>query len=385
MVVTKHYCKLLALLGWLWVSSAHAGVLPEDRADAMYHRYQGGGVSIDGPSVLVRKKVLDDLSLSANYYVDSVSSASIDVMATASPYSEERKEVSLGADYLHDKSIFSVSVTQSEENDYSAQTISLGVSQDFFGDLTNVSLGVSKGDDEVRQNGNDSFAEDVSRMNYRVSVSQVLTKNLLAGLNVEIVSDEGYLNNPYRAYRYLDADSPRGYSYATELYPDTRTSTAASIKLRYYLGALVAQSAAIYGDVRRYQDTWGISANTYSLGYTQSIAQDWLLDIRARYYQQGQADFYQDIFARANQYNYMARDKEMSAFKDWSFGIKGRYLWKFGPSNAIKSTAVTLAVDHLRFDYENFRNVLDSSAGAGQEPLYQFSANVFKAFVSVWY
>ena len=36
---------------------AFAGVLPEDRADVLYHRYQGGGVTIQGPSVLVRKKI----------------------------------------------------------------------------------------------------------------------------------------------------------------------------------------------------------------------------------------------------------------------------------------------------------------------------------------
>src|SRR5690606_13330154 len=34
-----------------------AAVLPDDRADVLYHRYDGGGVTIDGPSLLVRKKL----------------------------------------------------------------------------------------------------------------------------------------------------------------------------------------------------------------------------------------------------------------------------------------------------------------------------------------
>ena len=42
--------------------TAHAGVLPEDRADVLYHAYIGGGVEIDGPSVLVRKQVGNSLS-----------------------------------------------------------------------------------------------------------------------------------------------------------------------------------------------------------------------------------------------------------------------------------------------------------------------------------
>ena len=36
---------------------ARAGVLPEERADALYHYYNGGGVEVDGPSVLVRKNI----------------------------------------------------------------------------------------------------------------------------------------------------------------------------------------------------------------------------------------------------------------------------------------------------------------------------------------
>jgi hypothetical protein len=44
-------------------TAAQAGVLPEDRADILYHRYDGGGVTIDGPSVLVRKKFADKVSV----------------------------------------------------------------------------------------------------------------------------------------------------------------------------------------------------------------------------------------------------------------------------------------------------------------------------------
>lgn len=45
---------------------AHAGVLPDDRADVLYHRYDGGGVTIHGPSVLVRKKLAEKYAISAN-------------------------------------------------------------------------------------------------------------------------------------------------------------------------------------------------------------------------------------------------------------------------------------------------------------------------------
>ena len=108
-------------------------MLPEDRTDFLYHRYDGGGVTIDGPSVLVRKSVGKSVSLSANYYVDMVSSASIDVITTASPYTEERTQYSLSADYLRGNTTMSVGYTNSVESDFDANTYSLSLAQDMFG------------------------------------------------------------------------------------------------------------------------------------------------------------------------------------------------------------------------------------------------------------
>jgi len=48
MSLQQHARTLLALC--LCASPALAGVLPDDRTDALYHRYQGGGITIQGPS-----------------------------------------------------------------------------------------------------------------------------------------------------------------------------------------------------------------------------------------------------------------------------------------------------------------------------------------------
>ncbi|MEW8432153.1 MAG: hypothetical protein G8D61_20695, partial [gamma proteobacterium symbiont of Ctena orbiculata] len=66
---TLHLCVSLLLL-LSFSMGLQATVLPEDRADLMYHRYDGGGVEVDGPSILVRKSFGGNISLNANYYVD---------------------------------------------------------------------------------------------------------------------------------------------------------------------------------------------------------------------------------------------------------------------------------------------------------------------------
>ena len=162
----------------------------------LLHSYDGGGVTIQGPSVLVRKQFAQKFSVSANHYVDKVSSASIDVVTTASPYSEERTQHSVGLDYLHDRWMMNIGFTNSEENDYTAETFNFGISQDIFGDLTTVSLGYSLGNDTVGRRGDANFSDAVQRQQYRLGVSQILTKNLLLGLSFETITDEGLPEQP---------------------------------------------------------------------------------------------------------------------------------------------------------------------------------------------
>jgi hypothetical protein len=360
--------------------TTHAAVLPDDRADVLYHRYDGGGVTIDGPSLLLRKKFDEKFSVSANYYLDMVSSASIDVMTTASPYTEQRNQGSLGFDALHGKTQYSVSYTLSDENDYTANTASFDVSQDLFGDLTTVSFGFSQGWDEVRKRGDDAFEESVDRRNYRFGLQQILTPQLMAGLNYEVVTDEGFLNNPYRSVRYLDPSSALGFSYQPEVYPSTRTSNAVSLNARYYL----KYRAAIHGEYRFYTDTWGIDANTVSFGYTHPWGKRWIFEAGYRWYDQSAADFYSDLFSRPNEQNFMARDKELSTFTSHMFSLGATYELPTLGWERIRRSTVNLFYDRMNFQYDDFRNILAGGA-PGTEPLYEFDADVFRLFISGWF
>ena len=77
-----------------------------------------------------------------------VSSASIDVVTTASPYKEERTQCEPRRRHPARQDQYSLSYTNSDENDYTANTASFDLSQDMFGDLTTVSFGFSRGWDD---------------------------------------------------------------------------------------------------------------------------------------------------------------------------------------------------------------------------------------------
>jgi hypothetical protein len=382
-----------------------AGVLPEDRTDLLYHRYQGGGITVQGPSLLIQKKITDNFAITANYYEDMISSASIDVKLAASPYKETRKQKSAGFEYLHGKSTYSAGLINSVEPDYRSNTTYYSVSQDMFGDLTTLTMTYKRGWDKVYRdekdaegniinqpdfggvdkNGNPISFKDADHRGYTLGLSQILTRNMIAVLNYEVLTDEGYLQSPYREILFLDPTQGSGYGKAIQVYPNTRTSNAASIEVKYYL----PYRAAISGMYRYFQDTWGIRGNTVELGYTQPAWHHWIFDGTVRFYTQTPASFYSDLFPRADYQNFEARDRELAAFNSYTAGIGASYEFAVPRVPWINKSSANIRLDHLLIDYKDFRNALliDPAAGVGpgQEPLYKLNANILQIFVSIWF
>jgi hypothetical protein len=376
---------LPALCSMLVAAGACAGVLPEDRADVLYHRYDGGGVVIDGPSLLVRKKFADKVSVAANYYVDLVSSASIDVVSTASPYKEERTQYSLTGDFLRGKSTYSAGYINSTESDYDAKTWYAGVSQDMFGDLTTISFSFKRGSNDIFRNiggGKDpTFKRASDTRSYAVGITQVLTKSLIGIANFEVISDEGYLNSPYRSVRYFDPSDPKGYSYQGEVYPNTRTSNAASVKLSYFL----PWRASLSGWYRFYTDSWGVSAHTGEAAYTQPMWDRWTFTGSVRYYRQDAADFYADLFPRRNYANFLARDKELSTFTALTFGFGASYDFRIARLPWVEKAQANLRYNFMTISYDDFRDVRVAAPVPGGEPLYKLDASIYQLFLSIWF
>jgi hypothetical protein len=370
---------------------ALGGVLPEDRADVLWHTYNGGDITVSGPSVLVRKKAGDSLSLSAGYYEDMISSASIDVKLSASPYHETRKQENVGVDYLHGKSTYSAGYIHSKEPDYTANTTYYSVSQDMFGDLTTLTLGYRRGWDQIFRDiktpdgvieNDPSFHQRADHRGYSLALSQILTRNAILDFNYELLTDQGYLANPYRKIRFLAPGQGVGFMLADQVYPNTRTSNAASVQLKYFL----PWRAALTAQYRFFRDTWGIVAHTAELDYTRPMFKHWVFDGSLRFYEQKHADFYSDLFPRADYQNFMARDRELAAFHSYTVGAGASYQFLVPGAPWISKSSANVRVDHLLVDYTDFRNaLLAAHYGAGNEPLYKLNANIFQVFVSIWF
>ena len=380
-------------LACMFAAGAHAGVLPDERADVMWKTYQGGGITVQGPSILVRKNFADTVSVSAGYLVDQVTGASIDMIVVhASPLREERKQKSLSVDYLYGKTTYTAGVQNGVENDYDSSTANVAIKQDMFGDMTSVTLGVSRGWDIVTRidsathRRDPNFRQRVDRKSWSLSLSQVLSRSLNGGFDYEAITEQGYLQNPYRDYRFLVTLNPASYNTTGEIYPGTRTSNAFTGRLKYYLpwhGALTSK-------YRYFQDTWGIRAHTAEVTYSQALLKETLIgDVNYRAYRQNSASFYSDLFQAQTQQNFMGRDRELESQTNTSVGVALSYDFLRSRRWHIKKAAVSLHFDYIMYRYNNFR---DATLGlplgtlpAGTEPLYRFNATVVQALYSFWF
>jgi len=392
----RHLSRFAAVAALSLMCVAGAAVLPDDRADLFYSTYRGGGMDITGESVLVRKKFSEQFAVEGNYFIDKVSGASIDVLSQASVIKDQRNQKSLSVDYIHDKTQYNLSYTDSTERDYISNTTHVSLSQDMFGDLTTVSLGFTLSRDKVGENNGTANKPDVAWLGHATSrsfeggLSQIITKNLIAGMTLEVITDQGLLSNPYRSIRYSVDPSvnPLGYALGSQIYPNTHTSTAVETRAKYYLPYRAAASISY----RYFSDTWGIRASTIELDYTHPIANKWIFEGRVRHYSQNSATFYSDLFPFAGSQNFVARDQNLAASTNNTFD--GKVTWAFAPDGFLifKRATASFDVSRIQFKYSDFRNIkyYNNTPGGGgyqpgSEPLYAFDAMVYQVYLSMFF
>ena len=349
----KALARVLGLGGGLFggmAGTAQAVDLPPDHAEAMLHVYDGGGVRAAGPALLIRKSLFNKVSLSATYYVDAVSNASIDVVSTASKYSETRQQLDLGLDYAVRDSLIHVSASSGKEPDYIAQTFGVDVAQEVFGGMTTVNLGFTEGHDAVGRKGEEGFFDHAEHWQYRLGVTQILTPRWLASANIEALADEGYLGSPYRAARVFGAFVP-------EEVPRTRSGRA--IKFRalgdisdWFRGGSwgAGQRHSMHAEYRYYWDNWGIKAHTVEGGYSRYFGDKWLADSWLRFNRQSAALFYSDNAPAETLYH--TRNRQLGTFNSWSLG--GRATYDYAKVPGRYDIKLSGSLEYVRFDYQDF-------------------------------
>ncbi len=397
----KTLVGLSLALAALYGTRTLTAVLPEDTAEALWDHYSGDDQVINGKTWLIRKKFADQFDVQYSRVTDVVSGASVDVRITgASPYIERRTENDVSLQYLRGKTTYTVGFVGSYEPDYRSNSMNYSVSQDMFGDLTTVSMTYKRQWDDIYKmlcatyDANHVCVDKIrdpafgmKRMDersYGFGLTQILSRNAILAINYDLITDQGFLSNPYREARYLDPTVSRGWSLEPEVYPGTRTSNAIGTDFKYYL----PYRAALDLQYRYYQDTFGIHAHTAQLGYTQPWRR-FTFDASFRYYVQSQADFYSDLYPYLGSQNFLSGNQDLAAYHSYSFGAGAAYEFPIPHVHWIERSTANVRYDRLMTDYENFRYWLLTNPAAGiapgEEPLFSLRADIWQLYISLYF
>ena len=124
---------------------------------------------------------------------------------------------------------------------------------------------------------------------------------------------------------------------------------------------------------RFYTDTWGVLGHTAELGYVHPLEQrdKWIFEARVRYYTQEAADFYQDIFPRADYANFMARDKELATYNAVTAGVGATYEFKIERFPWLTKGQLNLRYDYMTVELRRLprRHATASAASARRPPI----------------
>jgi hypothetical protein len=146
-------------------------------------------MDITGESVLARKKFTENFALDYSYFVDKVSGASVDVLSQASVIKDERKQNSVTATFVHDKTTYTLSFSNSIERDYISNTPHASLEPGHVRRLTTMTLGFGRTRDKVGENNGTAFVPNVAWLghaesrSYELGLSQILTRNWITSLN----------------------------------------------------------------------------------------------------------------------------------------------------------------------------------------------------------
>jgi len=118
------------------------------------------------------------------------------------------------------------------------------------------------------------------------SASQIISRNAVIGLSVDISTLHGFQSNPYR-------QAIVGEALVPERHPTDRTREAFAASARYYIAPT---GTTVIGAYRYYRDSWKVHAHTPELRIVQEAGSDIDASVRYRYYTQDGAFFFHNRY-----------------------------------------------------------------------------------------
>jgi hypothetical protein len=279
--------------------------------------YKERSTRVVQPMIDGRFDVGDAGSLATHVLVDAITSASA---AAGAPVDQEFDEqrYELGAGYLHELAAMRLGgqLRASYEPDYTSLFGGLRGEIDLADKNTVLGAAASFGHDWIDDSALPEMSQriDDTLTTYlgSLSVSQLLSRNVVASLTYDLSYLDGFQANPYRTMFTTSGQS------LPENHPRTRTRHAVAGSGRVFVPSTATTGIGSY---RFYTDDWGVRAHTLEVRALQELGP---VEVGARYrlHSQIAADFFRDSYPMLALDDFISDDQKLSDFSSHTVGAR---------------------------------------------------------------
>ena len=203
---------------------------------------------------------------------------------------------------------FSVSQTNSREEDYLSAAYGLEGTLDLDDKTTTLVGGYGFSNDRVRSTDDHTLDAPRYTRQYLLGITQVISPVALVQSTLTWNHGRGDFNDPYKhTLTFYPVGAP---AFAFDVRPDHRNSLAWLTRYRQHF---TRADGTLQLEYRYYRDDWGIRAHTLEAAWEQRLGERWSLRPALRYYTQSAADFYSPVIPRP-QPQVLSSDQRLAAF-----------------------------------------------------------------------
>jgi hypothetical protein len=283
-----------------------------------YDDYQPGEdrIRVHTPSINLTLPIAGVWSFSGTFTSDVVTGASPAYHTEQlTEMHEHRKAVDLSVTRYFPRGTLTLGVSNSVESDYTSNSFSAQGTVSTESKNTTFNFGVGVTSDTIQPEYWKEIgipAEPKNVTDFLAGVTQVLTRQDIAQINLGYSYGRGYFSDPYK---WFD-ERPRRREHATLL-----------ARWNHHFDATDGTSHMSY---RYYQDNWEVKSSTLDLDYLQPLGNGWRVTPNLRFYTQSSAYFYLPVdpavapgptFPSISD-TYYSEDQRLSAFGAITYGLK---------------------------------------------------------------
>jgi len=350
--------KKIHILIWLTSLITWAQLLKDELRFKFQYYDDNNGVTVYQPMAKISKTLGANTALNSHFLVDALTAASRNVRyppatkdtsiqnikknpdeniftldaITQASQREVRSQYGIGVNHQFPNTQLSISATKSDENDYHSLSGSLDIKQDLFEKNSNLFVNYTFFNDDYDPIQpettyvfeNSEYSSTIGKAGSglggtrkvnsgTLGWTQTFSTRILGMLNWGVTWSKGYLGRPYyhvtlenssivknetivngEAVKEDDNISNGGMFYL-ETYPNERLGNALVARIRGHYPSFIKEGSTQV-EYRRYDDTWGLNSDTYTLLINQYLSNSVFLQLRYRHYIQTSVSFYKDRY-----------------------------------------------------------------------------------------